>query len=157
MEYHHKVRFYPWILYARGERSSKMPYPSVYLLRIRKTWAREAQQESLFNLSFRHFNQSSSGVQETWWNACYVEAFFSRGFFIFIIHTVSARKDTYKYLYNTVIKWYTQLQFHKNVSVILKNLITVCLKPKTVLDKRFAIWALESLEGLCFPIRNIEG
>lgn len=37
-------------------------------------------------------------------------------------------------------------QFHKNVSVILKILITVCLKPKAVLDERFEIWALENLE-----------
>ena len=38
-------------------------------------------------------------------------------------------------------------QFHKNVSVILKILITVCLKLKAVLDERFEIWALENLEG----------
>lgn len=38
-------------------------------------------------------------------------------------------------------------QFHKNVSVIFKILITVCLKPKAVLDERFEIWALENLEG----------
>lgn len=37
-------------------------------------------------------------------------------------------------------------QFHKNVSVILKILITVCLKSKAVLDERFEIWALENLE-----------
>ena len=37
-------------------------------------------------------------------------------------------------------------QFHKTVSVILKILITVCLELKAVLDKRFEIWALESLE-----------
>ena len=111
MEYHHKIKFYLWILFKQGERDSKCHILWLYLLGRRQTLAQEAQQEPLFNLSFRHFNQSSSGVQETWWNACYVETFFSKGFFIIVVHTVLGRQDAYKYLYNTAIKWYIHHSF----------------------------------------------
>lgn len=132
---YYKVKFYPWILCKQGKRHlQRMPYPAVYLLGRRKHISTRGTTgisvlicPSSISITAHRVFKKLDGIPA-------VERHFSQKsffFFLYYPYCISWVRDIYIYI--TVMMYSTI--FQKNVSVVLKILITVYLKPN-VLDKR---------------------